>query len=236
MSANQIASGTEEAAVNEFGYRQELKRVLCLFAVFSVAFSIISITTGIFLNFGFAITHLGPASIWLCPRFVEMEYGVPAEAGRGRPSRRRRHPTDDRLAPTCGCPFRSRSDSPPRTTSLSPQRPVGTRPILRCTCTRGSRTRSTSVRSRPSSETWTVARTGERCTTRTRTPSVLATRASTSFSPFGTLSIRAADLPTRTSTAFSGVRPRLVRRQRARSRSRNMRAVSPGGASSRSGG
>jgi len=82
MSANQIASGTEEAAVNEFGYRQELKRVLCLFAVFSVAFSIISITTGIFLNFGFAITHLGPASIWLCPRFVEMEYGVPAEAVR----------------------------------------------------------------------------------------------------------------------------------------------------------
>lgn len=56
MSANQIASGTEEAAVNEFGYRQELKRVLCLFAVFSVAFSIISITTGIFLNLGFAIT------------------------------------------------------------------------------------------------------------------------------------------------------------------------------------
>ncbi len=67
MSADQIAPGTEEAAVNEFGYRQELKRVLRLFAVFSVAFSIISITTGIFLNFGFAITHLGPASIWLWP-------------------------------------------------------------------------------------------------------------------------------------------------------------------------
>jgi len=65
MSADQIAPGTEEGAVNEFGYRQELKRVLRLFAVFSVAFSIISITTGIFLNFGFAITHLGPASIWL---------------------------------------------------------------------------------------------------------------------------------------------------------------------------
>jgi amino acid transporter len=67
MSADQIAPGTEEGAVNEFGYRQELKRVLRLFAVFSVAFSIISITTGIFLNFGFAITHLGPASIWLWP-------------------------------------------------------------------------------------------------------------------------------------------------------------------------
>lgn len=67
MAADQLASGTPDAAVDEFGYRQELKRVLRLFAVFSVAFSIISITTGIFLNFGFAITHLGPASIWLWP-------------------------------------------------------------------------------------------------------------------------------------------------------------------------
>jgi amino acid transporter len=67
MSADQLAPGTDDGAVNEFGYRQELKRVLRLFAVFSVAFSIISITTGIFLNFGFAITHLGPASIWLWP-------------------------------------------------------------------------------------------------------------------------------------------------------------------------
>ncbi len=67
MSADQIATETDEGVVNEFGYRQELKRVLRLFAVFSVAFSIISITTGIFLNFGFGITHLGPASIWLWP-------------------------------------------------------------------------------------------------------------------------------------------------------------------------
>jgi len=67
MSADQTTPVTAEAEVNEFGYRQELKRVLRLFAVFSVAFSIISITTGIFLNFGFAITHLGPASIWLWP-------------------------------------------------------------------------------------------------------------------------------------------------------------------------
>jgi amino acid transporter len=51
----------------EFGYRQELRRVLRLFAVFSVAFSIVSITTGIFLNYAFGITHLGPVSIWLWP-------------------------------------------------------------------------------------------------------------------------------------------------------------------------
>jgi amino acid transporter len=60
------AAGRDDAP-DEFGYRQELKRVLRLFAVFSVAFSVISITTGIFLNFGFGITHLGPASIWLWP-------------------------------------------------------------------------------------------------------------------------------------------------------------------------
>ena len=35
--------------------------------MFAIAFSIISITTGIFLNYGFAITHWGPASIWTWP-------------------------------------------------------------------------------------------------------------------------------------------------------------------------
>jgi len=65
MSTEHTAQGTEDSAVNEFGYRQEFRRVLHLFAVFSVAFSIVSITTGIFLNYSFGITHLGPASIWL---------------------------------------------------------------------------------------------------------------------------------------------------------------------------
>ena len=60
-------SGPEEALVNEFGYRQELRRTLRLFSVFSVAFSIISITTGIFLNFSFGYTELGPVSIWTWP-------------------------------------------------------------------------------------------------------------------------------------------------------------------------
>lgn len=60
-------SGSEEHVVNEFGYRQELRRTLHLFSVFSVAFSIISITTGIFLNFTFGMTELGPVSIWTWP-------------------------------------------------------------------------------------------------------------------------------------------------------------------------
>lgn len=60
-------SEESSAEPGEFGYRQELRRVLRLFAVFSVAFSVVSITTGIFLNYGFGITHLGPVSIWLWP-------------------------------------------------------------------------------------------------------------------------------------------------------------------------
>ena len=35
--------------------------------MFAIAFSIISITTGIFLNFGFGLTWFGPASIWTWP-------------------------------------------------------------------------------------------------------------------------------------------------------------------------
>ena len=57
----------DAAGPGEFGYKQELRRVLRLFAVFSVAFSVVSITTGIFLNYAFGITHLGPVSIWLWP-------------------------------------------------------------------------------------------------------------------------------------------------------------------------
>ncbi len=42
-------------------------RVLRRFALFAVAFSIISITTGIFLNYAYGLTQLGPASVWLWP-------------------------------------------------------------------------------------------------------------------------------------------------------------------------
>ncbi|HZV51708.1 MAG TPA: amino acid permease [Candidatus Dormibacteraeota bacterium] len=50
-----------------FGYRQELRRALRLFSLFAVAFSIISITTGIFTNYGFGLAHMGPAFIWTWP-------------------------------------------------------------------------------------------------------------------------------------------------------------------------
>ncbi|HEY3683280.1 MAG TPA: amino acid permease [Streptosporangiaceae bacterium] len=67
---------TDESTLQEFGYRPELKRVLKKFAVFAVSFSIVSITTGIFLNYGFGVTHLGPASIWLWPVAVAGQFLV----------------------------------------------------------------------------------------------------------------------------------------------------------------
>jgi amino acid transporter len=70
MSENPAAAppgGThsEDDIVANFGYQQQLRRGLGLFSLFAVSFSVISITTGIYTNFGFAITNFGPASIWL---------------------------------------------------------------------------------------------------------------------------------------------------------------------------
>src|SRR3954467_1037147 len=58
---------SEDAVANEFGYKQELRRKLRFFSVFAVAFSITSLTPGIFLNFAFGFPHLGPAMIWTWP-------------------------------------------------------------------------------------------------------------------------------------------------------------------------
>jgi amino acid transporter len=53
-----------------------LPRVLHRFALFAVAFSIISITTGIFLNYGYGLTSLGPAAVWLWPVVVVGQFLV----------------------------------------------------------------------------------------------------------------------------------------------------------------
>jgi amino acid transporter len=58
---------SEEAILQRAGYRPELRRSLKFFSMFAIAFSIISITTGIFLNYGFGLEHWGPASIWTWP-------------------------------------------------------------------------------------------------------------------------------------------------------------------------
>jgi amino acid transporter len=61
------APDTAEEIVVRAGYRPELRRSLRFFSMFAIAFSIISITTGIFLNYGFGLTYWGPASIWTWP-------------------------------------------------------------------------------------------------------------------------------------------------------------------------
>ena len=55
---------SDEIILESFDYKQELKRSLKLFSSFAVAFSFISITTGIFTNFKFVIQSGGPAGIW----------------------------------------------------------------------------------------------------------------------------------------------------------------------------
>lgn len=64
MAEIQSATAGDEAVLASFGYRQELRRVLRLFSLYAVGFSVISITTGITLNYGFAIRNFGPAGIW----------------------------------------------------------------------------------------------------------------------------------------------------------------------------
>ena len=66
-SAATPSENDQLATLAAFGYKQELKRTLRFFSLFSVAFSIVSISTGIFLNFGFAINEFGGASIWTWP-------------------------------------------------------------------------------------------------------------------------------------------------------------------------
>src|ERR1700751_1626078 len=56
-----------EAIVERAGYKPELRRSLKFFSMFAIAFSIISITTGIFLNYSFGLSYWGPASIWTWP-------------------------------------------------------------------------------------------------------------------------------------------------------------------------
>ena len=56
-----------EALVEQAGYRPELRRSLQSFSMFAIAFSVISITTGIFLNYGFGLAWFGPAAIWTWP-------------------------------------------------------------------------------------------------------------------------------------------------------------------------
>jgi amino acid transporter len=63
----QLAADPSESILQRAGYKPELRRSLRFFSMFAIAFSIISITTGIFLNYGFGLAYWGPASIWTWP-------------------------------------------------------------------------------------------------------------------------------------------------------------------------
>jgi len=68
VTASAVTAGdAEEEILARAGYQPELRRSLRFFSMFAIAFSIISITTGIFLNYSFGLQHWGPASIWTWP-------------------------------------------------------------------------------------------------------------------------------------------------------------------------
>jgi amino acid transporter len=51
--------------LEQYGYQQQLGRSLSSFTSFAVGFSFISITSGIFASYGFALNNSGPRGIWL---------------------------------------------------------------------------------------------------------------------------------------------------------------------------
>ncbi|MFI7534879.1 amino acid permease [Streptosporangium sp. NPDC049376] len=55
------------ASVEEFGYKQAMKRGTGRFASFAVAFAFVSIATGIFTTYGSVLNSSGPAGIWTWP-------------------------------------------------------------------------------------------------------------------------------------------------------------------------
>jgi len=59
-----VTQHDDDAQLGRYGYRQQFVRSLHSFESFAVAFSFISITTGIFTTFAFALTTGGPRSIW----------------------------------------------------------------------------------------------------------------------------------------------------------------------------
>jgi amino acid transporter len=62
-----ITEHDDDSVLPRYGYTQQFVRSLRHFESFAVAFSFISITTGIFTTFAFALTTGGPRSIWTWP-------------------------------------------------------------------------------------------------------------------------------------------------------------------------
>ncbi len=73
------AGHTEDVVyLSQLGYRQELRRLLGLFSSFAVQFSLIAVSAGLFLTFGYGITTFGPAFFlaWLVGCALQMLVGL----------------------------------------------------------------------------------------------------------------------------------------------------------------
>lgn len=66
-SPSEQGSADDQRVMSTFRYKQELRRTIHLFGSFAVAFSFISITTGIFANYELVLDRSGPAGIWTWP-------------------------------------------------------------------------------------------------------------------------------------------------------------------------
>ena len=66
---DQVTQGSvpDDEELGRFGYRRQFVRSLRQFESFAVAFSFISITTGIFTTYAFALATGGTRSIWTWP-------------------------------------------------------------------------------------------------------------------------------------------------------------------------
>ena len=63
-------SRTADEGLERFGYRQELRRTLGLFASFGIAFSYVSPVVGVYTLFGYGLATGGPAFLWSLPLVV----------------------------------------------------------------------------------------------------------------------------------------------------------------------
>ncbi|HET9249414.1 MAG TPA: amino acid permease [Actinomycetota bacterium] len=76
MSVYEEQSARDEADLERFGYKQELKRELHTFSSFAVAFSYISPSTGIFTLFFLGMAALGGFLFWTWPLVALMQFIV----------------------------------------------------------------------------------------------------------------------------------------------------------------
>ena len=76
MSVHEEQSARDQADLEGFGYKQELKRELHTFSSFAVAFSYISPSTGIFTLFFLGMAALGGFLFWTWPLVASMQFIV----------------------------------------------------------------------------------------------------------------------------------------------------------------